>query len=66
MDPYRTRPHGEHEIRLIEDRVKVGNRIYDVRGHSGARLGFTGEEMASLADWWARETFRTGTDEELD
>jgi hypothetical protein len=62
---FRTQPYGEHVVTLLEDRVKVGNRIYEVRDTRHGRIGLTGEEMESLCRWWTSEVKRVGVDQEL-
>lgn len=60
---FRSRPHGQHEIHCLEDHSKPGMRIYEIRDSPGlgrGQLGFTGEELDWLAQWWAAERVREG------
>lgn len=47
---------------LVEDHTLPGQRVYEVTDRTGRKVGFTGEEMASLAAWWAFEGCRPGID----
>lgn len=53
-----SQPHGVHSVILVEDQIKPGMRIYEIRDDSRV-LAFTGEEMASLAAWWSLESVRS-------
>lgn len=61
MNSFITEPHGEHEIRLLEDAEEAADRIYDiVDRHDGRTIGFLGSELDSLCLWWSAEKQRRG------
>jgi hypothetical protein len=50
-------------VSLVEDDADPGMRIYEVSDafeatDTRSRIGFTGEEIESLARWWKRERRR--------
>ena len=57
---FTTEPHGEHEVRLLEDANKADDRIYEIRDQyeEGAVIRLLGSELASLCQWWATEKDR--------
>jgi len=62
MLSWKTEPHGEHEVTLLEDAEKSEDRIYEVTDlhEEGASIRILGSEIASLCDWWQRERTRPG------
>jgi hypothetical protein len=62
---FTTQPHGEHEVRLLEDALKPNDRIYEISDQyeEGAAIRILGSELASLLQWWAGEEERQGKDE---
>jgi hypothetical protein len=61
MPPFKTRPHGEHEIRLIEDAVNSLDRIYVIE-QGNQQIGILGSELTSLVNWFEDEKKRIGQD----
>jgi hypothetical protein len=63
---FTTVPQGVHEVRLLGDAIKPGDRIYEVRDQheEKSRIRIFGSELASLLQWWTTEKDRPGTDEE--
>ena len=59
---YKTKPHGAHEVWVIEDAIKFGNRIYEIQDIQG-HIALTGEELQSLQDIIYAELKRDGRDE---
>ena len=53
-----TKPHGEHEVMLLEDNRKAVQRIYEISDLANGRIGLTGAEFESLMEWWASERKR--------
>ena len=48
-----TDPHGEHDVRLIEQHPDgIGNSLYALKVCGKDAIGFTGEELTSLAWQW--------------
>ncbi len=43
-----TKPHGEHEVMLLEDNRKAVQRIYEISDLANGRIGLTGAEFESL------------------
>ncbi len=58
--PFRTSPHGEHQVELVEDHEKFDNRIYRVKTTTGGKVGILGSELDSLLGWWLNERQRPG------
>lgn len=57
-----TGPHGAHTLRLTEGGTPespIGNALFELEELQGKIIGFTGEELDSLATKWL--TFRTKT-----
>jgi hypothetical protein len=63
---FKTEPHGQHQVELLEDASSPDNRIYEVRDRyeAGSAVRFLGSEIASLCHWWVGETARWGSDSE--
>lgn len=60
MPLFRTEPHGEHEVALVEDAPNPEERIYEVKHSHEERgaLSLLGSEIASLCRWWEGERQR--------
>lgn len=57
---FKTEPHAEHEVALLEDAEKPEDRIYEIRALAaeGHLLRILGSEIASLCGWWGQERLR--------
>jgi hypothetical protein len=57
-------PHGQHQIELLEDAEKPGNRIYKIhdRYDQSCTISMLGEELEFLLQWWSAEAARIGID----
>lgn len=53
-----TRPHGEHEVMLLEDNRRAAQRIYEISDLANGRIGLTGAEFESMMEWWSAERKR--------
>lgn len=53
-----TRPHGEHEVMLVEDNRRAAQRIYEISDLANGRIGLTGAELESMMEWWSAERKR--------
>ncbi len=61
---HKTAPHGEHRVYLTEDQTNPRQRLYRIQDSEGNHLGFTGEELESLARFYLKEQHRMGKDED--
>jgi len=58
--PFKTSPHGEHEISQLEkdDNGDIRNRLFQIKNSSGIKMIFTGEELNSLCDGWKNRNYK--------
>lgn len=66
MISFKTEPHGQHEVVLLEDAEKAGERIYEINDSycEGRGIRILGSEIASLCEWWSKERQRPGESSE--
>ncbi|MCI0421502.1 MAG: hypothetical protein L0312_20135 [Acidobacteria bacterium] len=62
---YKTEPHGEHTVLLIEEDENPGQRIYSLRSSDLNHVELLGEEFADLCRWFAQEPARPVKEELL-
>lgn len=55
---FRTKPHGEQAVFLVEDHAQPESRIYELHDSRGNATPLLGSEMDSLLAWWAEEKRR--------
>lgn len=49
-----TDPHGEHHLCRLDSDFGVNNSIFLLKDREGKSIGFTGEELTSLATQWLK------------
>jgi hypothetical protein len=57
---FRSKPHGEHAVYLVEDNEKPEQRIYEIHDSRGNATPLLGSELDSVLGWWADERRRKG------
>jgi hypothetical protein len=57
---FRSRPHGEQRILLVEDAPSPLSRIYEVHDSHGNAATLLGSELDSVLAWWTEEKQRSG------
>ena len=57
---FRSGPHGEHCVYLVDDPDIPHNRIYDIVDLNGRTVSFLGSEIESLSHWWLTERNKRG------
>ena len=50
----KTAPHGEHTLTRAEPagENEIHNQLFTLKNSEGVEMGFTGEELTSLAEKW--------------
>jgi len=55
---FRTEPHGEHVVLIVDETDEPEQRIYEVRDSKGKKVSFLGSELDSMLNWWRYERDR--------